>query len=590
MTRSVIHRRNQSPAWARGRSSLGSGQALTPPCAASAKPRPAWLGVALSVAVLLPLLAAPAMAQALGAGSPTPPIAASGEAAPGLSLAAADPTAPAPVKRFSLDFVATDLVDVIKALAAQSGANIAVSGKVSGQVTLRLTDVTVEEALTVISKINGLEFAKMDSTYVIGTPEEVKSLMAVPPPPDVPQTKVVALKYLPADDAIALLASAEPQVKASASPTGGVILNATPAVLDRCAALLAGLDVAPAVSVADRAIYTVKYADCNEMVVTLKAVFPDLTVTPAPRSATPTITPSTAGAQGAMAALAAPQLTAQGQAASYAGGAGGAAGTGQQEMSPVTKVVLSGAPATLARALKLCQELDQPPLQVKISATITEVRSEVESRLGIDWQDLAGKAGLTVSEAAAPHDLKVGRIVRSRLNIAGAINALITEGKARIMANPTITILDGRQASIHAGDKVYYGQLIGRDANGLPIYQPTEVDVGVTLSVNPRVGPDGNITLTLVPTISSITESVFPGYPTITERSTVTTVRVKDGETLAIGGLIRNDETITVHKVPLLGDIPVIGDLLFKSKIKHPFRSEVVIIITPEVVKAESAG
>ena len=568
MTRSVIPRRKQSPPQAR-----------------------VWLCLALSAVVLLPLLAAPAVAQA-PQGAPVGP-----------AIAAANPPAAAPDKRFSLDFVATDLVDVIKALAAQSGANIAVSGKVSGQVTLRLTDVTVEEALTVISKINGLEFAKIDTTYVVGTPEEVKALVAVPPPPDVPQTKVLPLKYLPADDAIALLATAEPQVKCSASPTGGLILVATPAALDRVAVLLAGVDIAPAVSVADRAIYTLKYADCNEMVVTLKAVFPDLTVTPAPRSATPTVTPGTGGATGTMALLAAPQFSAQGQGQTGASTPGQpSGGGGQQEMSPVTKLVLSGSPATLARALKLCQELDQPPLQVKISATITEVRSDVESRLGINWSDLAGKAGITVGEATpsqadpglagatiAPRDLKIGKIVRSHLSIGGAINALVTEGKARIMANPTVTILDGRQASIHAGDKIWYPQLIGRDINGL-IYQATEIDVGVTLKVSPRVGPDGNITLTLVPTISSLTDSVFEGNPTITERSTLTTVRVKDGETLAIGGLIRDDETVTITKVPLLGDIPIIGNLLFKSKVRHPFRSEVVIIITPEVVKAESSG
>jgi len=541
-----------------------------------------WLCLTLSAMVLLSLLAVPIAAQGSDVAPGTP------------ALVAADPATPATAKRFSLDFVATDLVDVIKALAAQSGANIAVSSKVSGQVTLRLTEVTAEEALAVITKINGLEFAKIDSTYVVGTPEEVKALKAVPPPPDKPQVKVVALKYLQAEDAIGLLTSAEPQVKCSASPTGGLILTATPGALERCATLLAGVDVAPAVGVANRAIYTVKYADCNEMVTTLKAIFPDLTVTPAPRSATPTITPGTSGAQGAMAALAAPQLTAQGQAASYAGGAGGAggaAGTGQQEMSPVTKVVLSGAPATLARALKLCQELDQPPLQVKISATITEVRSDVESRLGIDWQDLAGKVGEVFGESGTGfRDLKLGKFERTPLQINTAINALVTEGKARIMANPTLIILDGRQASLHAGEKIFYPQQIGRDPLGGFIYAATEIDIGVTLKVNPRVGPDGNITLTLVPTISSLAESVYPGYPTITERSTLTTVRIKSGETLAIGGLIRDDETVTIHKVPLLGDIPIIGNLLFKSKVKHPFRSEVVIIITPEVVKTDAGA
>ena len=538
-----------------------------------------WLCLTLSAMVLLSLLAAPIAAQGSDVAPGTP------------ALVAADPSASAQAKRFSLDFVATDLVDVIKALAAQSGANIAVSSKVQGQVTLRLTDVTVEEALAVISKINGLEFAKIDTTYVVGTPEEVKALKAVPPPPDKPQTRVLALKYLAAEDAIALLSQAEPSVKCTASPTGGLILNATPSAIDRCATLLAGVDVAPAVGVADRAIYTVKYADCNEMVTTLKAIFPDLTVTPAPRSATPTVTPGTGTTEAGMASLAAPQFTAQGQGQGGGYTAGQSTGGGQQEMSPVTRVVLSGAPATLARALKLCQELDQPPLQVKISATITEVRSDVESRLGIDWQDLAGKVGEVFGESGTGfRDLKVGKIERTPLQINTAINALITEGKARIMANPTLTILDGRQASLHAGEKIFYPQQIGRDPLGGFIYAATEIDIGVTLKVNPRVGPDGNITLTLVPTISSLAESVYPGYPTITERSTLTTVRVKSGETLAIGGLIRDDETVTIHKVPLLGDIPIIGNLLFKSKVKHPFRSEVVIIITPEVVKTEAGA
>jgi len=538
-----------------------------------------WLCLTLSAMVLLSLLAAPIAAQGSDVAPGTP------------ALVAADPSASPQAKRFSLDFVATDLVDVIKALAAQSGANIAVSSKVSGQVTLRLTEVTVEEALAVVTKINGLEFAKIDTTYVVGTPEEVKALKAVPPPPDKPQTRVLALKYLAAEDAIALLSQAEPSVKCTASPTGGLILYATPSAIDRCATLLAGVDVAPAVGVADRAIYTVRYADCNEMVTTLKAIFPDLTVTPAPRSATPTVTPGTGTTEAGMASLAAPQFTAQGQGQGGGYTAGQTTGGGQQEMSPVTRVVLSGAPATLARALKMCQELDQPPLQVRISATVTEVRNEVESRLGIDWQDLAGKVGEVFGESGTGfRDLKVGKIERTPLQINTAINALITEGKARVMANPTLTILDGRQASLHAGEKIFYPQQIGRDPLGGFIYAATEINVGVTLKVNPRVGPDGNITLTLVPTISSLAESVYPGYPTITERSTLTTVRVKSGETLAIGGLIQDDETVTIHKVPLLGDIPIIGNLLFKSKVKHPFRSEVVIIITPEVVKTEAGA
>jgi len=541
----------------------------------------------VSAVVLLPLLAGPAGAQA--------PM----DAPEALAFAQPDPPAPAEAKRFSLDFVATDLVDVIKALAAQSGANIAVSGTVSGEVTLRLTEVTVEEALTVITKINGLEFALVDSTYVVGTPAEVKALTAAPPAADEPQTVVVPLQFLPAEDAMAILREAAPKAKCSASPTGGLIMTAIPAVLEPAKALLAGIDVAPAVGVATHRVYTVRYADPFEMMQTLKVIFPDLIVTPAPRSNTPIVTPATGGGilQGGLASLAAPQLTATGRPM-YAAGDEGAAAAGQaSETSPVTQLVLSGAPGTLTRAVALCEELDVPPVQVRISATITEVRSDVEKRLGINWVDLVGKS-LFVGEAdgsgefnlTPARDLKLGKIVRSNLNLRGVLAALVTEGTARIMANPSITILDGRQATIHAGDKIYYPQVIGYTPLGGQIVQATEINVGVTLMVNPRVGPEDDVTLTLVPTISSITASVFEGYPTITERSTVTTVRVKSGETLVIGGLMRDDETLTVNKVPLLGDIPLVGDLLFKSTVKRPFRSEVVIIITPEIVGEESAG
>jgi type II secretory pathway component GspD/PulD (secretin) len=546
-----------------------------------------WL--ALCAAMLLPLL--PAAAQPADATPSAPAFAA-------MTPVAAATAAPDP-KRFSLDFVATDLVDVIKALSAQSGANIAVSSKVSGQVTLRLTDVTVEEALTVISKINGLAFAKVDSTYVIGPPEEVKSLTAAPPPPDQPLNKVLALKYVAAEDAMALLSQAEPTVKCAASPTGGLIATGMPAAIERCATLLAGIDVAPAVSVASRAVYHVKFLEARELVETLKSVFPDLTVTPAPRSATPVVTPPAGvGSDTGLTAIASPAMAAAGQTGSYAGGQQSGSGTaaGRQELSPVTMLVLSGAPATLKRALDLCNELDVAPKQVKISATITEISRDVEKRLGIDWSELGsktmriGETDPTDGFAQTPaRDLKLGKFMRTNFSIAGIIQALVTEGTARIMANPSVTLLEGRQATIHAGDKIYYPQIVGYTAFGQPISQATEINTGVTLIVNPRLTPEGEITLTLIPSVSSAKANPnFSGYPTVTERSTVTTVRVKSGETFAIGGLIQDDETITINKVPLLGDIPLIGQL-FRSTVKHPVHSEVVIIITPEVVESPPA-
>jgi len=597
---------------------------------------PATLVCALAIAALATMLGVP---KAAATGAPASPA-----SAPAAYAYAAQPEQ---AQKFSLDFIDTDLMDVIKALAQQSGANIAVSGKVQGKITLHLSNVSLEQALTIVTKLGGVDYAKVDSTYVVGSAEEVQSLKAasytsrvvslkhispdyargilgkvtpdvsvssqpgttavvlvgpadalgraeralteadVPSPEAPPVTEAVSLKYLSADETADLLKTSAPKVEVSAGATGTVVLTGNGADVAAAKALLASMDVIPAAGVAENMAYVVKYAQPDELKDVLTKLVPGLLVTLGPRTVTPFVTPPTGGAAtgGGLAYLSGAQLQAQ------TGGA--TAGTASLASSPVTMIILSGSKSLLARALELLPVLDMPPRQVRIKVTITEVSRTAESRLGINWQDLAGAAGVVLGEMPEgeigdthnSRDIKLGHFSRSNLQIAGALNALITEGNARILANPTIAMLDGREATIHSGDKIYYPQVIGFTPLGGQIVQATEIDVGVTLKVNPRIGPDGTVTLTVLPSVSSIAPSVFSGYPTITERSAVTTVRVKDGETFVLGGLIRDDEIIIVNKVPLLGDIPVIGDLLFKSKDRKPSHSEVLVIITPEVVK-----
>lgn len=552
-------------------------------------------------------------------------------------------------KHFSVDFVETEVADVLKALAAQSGVNVAMNGSAQGTVTLRLSGVTLEQALTIITQLNGLDYALFAETYVVGKPDEVapikartyvsstvglqrlaaataqetlgkiapgvtataqpgtNAILLVGAPGAVekaeatlrkmdasaadvpPVTEVASLKYLPPSQAKAILIAAVSGISAAEGPTGTLVLTGDPQQIARAKSVLGGVDVIPAVGTAEREIYSVRYAEAKELAEKLTELMPDLKVTLGPRSATPSVTASTSsGSALGTAALSAPQMgEAQGK-------------EGASEVSPVTVLILSGSRPTLDRALELLKQIDVAPRQVTISATITEIQKGALKQLGIDWVGLAGKTGVIVGEPmpaqggsssggtqtgltdTIARELKLGRFMRSPLQFTGVLSALVSRNQAKVLANPSITLLDGRQAAIHAGEKIYFPQVVGYDPLGGKIVTATQIDVGVTLVVRPRVSDNGDITLTLVPTVSAIIDSVFPDYPTITERSTVTTVRVKSGETFVLGGLVRDEEMVTSSRVPILGDLPIVGRL-FRFERRQPQHTEILIVITPTI-------
>lgn len=168
--------------------------------------------------------------------------------------------------------------------------------------------------------------------------------------------------------------------------------------------------------------------------------------------------------------------------------------------------------------------------------------------------------------------------------INAQINALVERGKARIVSRPNVTTMSGKSAGIFVGGKVPY-QTVNSDGNVSTEFK----DYGIQLNlVNPAVDRDGNITSELLASVSRLDWSngiTVNGnlMPAINESSAVTTVNIPSGMTMAIGGLLRSDDAKTVTKVPLLGDIPVLGEL-FKYSNTQNKKSEIVVLITPRVV------
>ena len=272
-------------------------------------------------------------------------------------------------------------------------------------------------------------------------------------------------------------------------------------------------------------------------------------------------------------------------------------GSAMPEIKDVTDqfvrfLVLKGAPDKVSEALALLEQLDLPAPQVLIEAQILDVNEGYSSALGITY-DLApgGKStSLTVDKPLPErkgNDILFGRTTRGPISFNAAIDAAIQKNQARLLASPKLMVLYNQRARIFIGDEVTYLQGTQVTQNGVAL-QTGKVNVGVELNVTAIGNPDGTIQLKVNPEVGSLTllETQANGIslPRISRRTVQTSVRLKDGETLVIGGLIGENEANAVRKIPFLGDLPILGQL-FRRDARDKTRSELVIILRATIQK-----
>lgn len=173
--------------------------------------------------------------------------------------------------------------------------------------------------------------------------------------------------------------------------------------------------------------------------------------------------------------------------------------------------------------------------------------------------------------------------------IGAVIQALSTKGLAKILAEPNLLVKSGEKGEFLAGSRIPYNVLVS--SGGTATTSIYFVDVGIKLNFNPEVLDTGMIRLKIDPAeVSSISGTLqVNGYPIIDTRTARTNVELKDGESLVIAGLLQEDEIKTMSKIPILGDIPILG-ALFRSTSKEIKEKELVFFITPKLVKPTAAG
>lgn len=257
---------------------------------------------------------------------------------------------------------------------------------------------------------------------------------------------------------------------------------------------------------------------------------------------------------------------------------------------PQNALLVRGSQEDIDKFREILDLLDKPSKQVEIACKFIEVQTTADNALGIDWSLSNGSLEF-FNQGFAPGEA-VNNVVRfARGRFEAQLNALLSSGRATVINEPHVITMNNQFAEInffttipYFSATVNYNQFGTREVD----FTVEEIDVENSLWVVPRINADDSVTVYLEPTLEdTVGEVQGPNgerIPIITSQYVSTQVRVGDGETIVLGGLIRKDESSTLRETPLLSRIPIIGKL-FRAKRVNKRNSELLIFVTPRIIR-----
>jgi len=278
-------------------------------------------------------------------------------------------------------------------------------------------------------------------------------------------------------------------------------------------------------------------------------------------------------------------------------------------------IILRANPETYAEIAKRIEEVDVPQKQIEIRARIIEISITDSKELGIDWSRLSSLTTIvaedpmnadgyglpygysTVDDGLSHGSLyalgelpdgqyfqkmddwdSFGHFSRQLYAFDITIDWLLQNNAAKLLTDTRLTALNGEEADILIGEIIPYVAIDKENE-----YQVEREEVGIKLSVRPKINAEGLITTQISPEVSSVMELVGGYIPRTKTREVNSTVTVPNGSKIIVGGLLSNQISSTTHKVPFLGDLPFIGPL-FTHKVDELRTTDLIIEITPRVV------
>ena len=252
-------------------------------------------------------------------------------------------------------------------------------------------------------------------------------------------------------------------------------------------------------------------------------------------------------------------------------------------------VVLSAPTEVLAKFREDIGQFDIPASQIVVDLLLVELTDTTVDQLGLALTYHNGREGPAIDPAAGTITYEAGGAVDSTGVIThlsnqffARLSALQQQGRARVRANPRIATVSGRQATIFVGQQRYVATPIDTGGNG---GSRNYIDAGVNLAITPYTGGQGQILVDVNAEVSTLSApDPATHLPEKSTRTAKTVVRVKDGQTIVIGGLVQQETRDVRTKVPVLGDIPFLGPLLFQTKNVQTTQTELVLFITPRIL------
>lgn len=472
-------------------------------------------------------------------------------------------------KKISLDLLdAMDVADLLKFLATKANLNIVIGREVSGSSKLMVKDVTLAEALEIVLAANNLAYEVKGNIVKVMTDKEYRDQYGTGFY-ERKQAKIIELKSAVPSRMAALLAD----VKSSLGKivfddnTGNLVLIDTPEKIREMEAVIQKAEIPTYQRVYPTVTtnFVLQYARVEEL----------------EPQVTPMLTKDNA--------------------------------IGQLRADKRTKtLVVTDFPNVIQRVGDVVALFDRPQKQVFIEAKIVQVQLSDSFQMGVNWEYLF--RGLdprfslkpvvqTFSETDLTRGLKAGsgagvtyHTIAAGADLAAVVEALSTVGKTRLLQNPHIATMDGKEATIKAITTQPYSELQYETGSSNIVGKTYKfVDVGVSLGVTPRINEIGFITCDIRPEVSSILDwydrdstagDGKNGVPVVKKSYAETSISVKDGVTIIIAGMIDENRTTKRTQVPLLGSIPLLG-ALFRYDNTSTENTETIVLLTPRIVTGD---
>ena len=504
-----------------------------------------------------------------------------------------------------MNFKNAGVQDVLRTVAKVYDKNVVIDDSVSGNITITLDDVGFDEALRLITNAKGLSYKLDKNTIFVATPERINQLY------DSKEMKIINLENIKPEEIISVLNNVFSDLIISPLPNNNqLVIKGLKDDVNTAIDFVNKIDQKFDKEVSnDYEIIDIYPENYNMISNSIKAMYPELTIVPSANNDKLLISGDKNTINEALEVIKRLNVKKESEELEV---------KEEEEEKPeeeietkiiITKrnivdyipiadaqsilennysgltistnpefkeLIIKGPEETVKNAAKFLDQIDRAQRQVKIEVRVEEIsRSDIEE-LGIN----------TLSEASP--DLPRVKFVKSpdgatiegvEMQWPDILDYIKRNSSSETLANPHLITLNGKDGKLLIGDRI---PVKTTNADGSESIK--YIEAGITLEFTPWISQDDIIKLDVAPTVSSLGETKYEGYPTIQTREVETTLNLKNGETFAIGGLIQEDDTISKSAVPYLSEIPILGEI-FKRTNEEQSKTELLIFITPKIIE-----